>query len=88
MRVQESIKTIGAELAPDNAKAVASAQADARYRCAAGALLVVFVTGYAQERVQPYALRMQNLLARWMYCSSALAVGAPPRKDMSSWRSL
>lgn len=28
--------------------------------------------GWEQERVQPYALRVQNLLARWMYCSSGL----------------
>ena len=29
---------------------------------------------WAQERTQPYALRLQNVLARWMYISNALLV--------------
>ena len=42
------------------------------WECAA--LLVVCTMAWAQERTQPYALRLQNTLARWMYVTNALLV--------------
>ena len=62
--------TVGARAAA--AAATVHTRAAARYGWAGAALAVIAGTAYAQERVQPYALRVQNTLARWMYLSNAL----------------
>ena len=47
-------------------------RASSRYGSACLALLVLLAMAAAQERYQPYALGVQNQLARWMYASNAL----------------
>ena len=54
-------------------KSDADARAAARYGWAGGALLMTLGVWLVQERVQPYALHVQNrLLARWLVASNVL----------------
>jgi hypothetical protein len=59
---------------PATASTVIAGRAAARHGFAALALLVVVATGCLQWKYKPYALRVQNRLARWLFISNALLV--------------
>ena len=67
-----TIRVVNSGLTPASINTTPVLRAVARYGWASVALLVVGVMAWAQERTQPYALSIQNLLARWMYISNAL----------------